>query len=117
MNAVFRASHTFEIDAPALFETLVSRLDEWWGGEVTRFEPFSGGRLEAGDEVGTVKKLQAPERITLEIGETLAMLLLLPAPEGTTLQILHSRFASGAARDTYAPRWDARLARLAKLLA
>ncbi len=115
MNAVFNVSRTFELDAPELFEVLVSRWSEWWGGANVVFEPVVGGRLESGDEVGTVKKIEAPHRLTLELGDTLAILLLQPTPEGSTLQILHSRFQSGVQRDQYGARWEARLVRLASL--
>ena len=116
MNAVFDASYTFPVGASTLFEVLVARVGDWWGGAVTAFEPVAGGRLAIGDERGVVRKVDPPHRLTLELGETLAMLLLSEGAEGTRLQVLHSRFASGPERDEYAARWDARAARIRRSL-
>ncbi|MEM9066889.1 MAG: SRPBCC domain-containing protein [Myxococcota bacterium] len=120
MNAVFNHSQVFAVPAAELFDAMVSRFAEWWGEEAS-LDPSVGGRVlsqvDGEREEGVVKKFEAPMKLSIELGETLAMMILQESPEGTTLQLLHTRFASGDDRDRYAPNWEARLARLATLVA
>ncbi len=115
VNAIFSVSRTFEVAPEVLFDVLVAELGVWWG-PVEVFEARPGGRFQVGDDVGTVKAIEPPQKLMLELGETVAMLVLLPTPEATALQIIHSRFDSGAHRDAEAARWEERIARLVSLV-
>lgn len=121
MNAAIHLTRSFPVPPEVLFAALVERASEWLGGAgvLEAGAPFEAAGPD-GVERGTVRKLEAPAKLTLLFEgppETRAMLVLGGGPAGSELQLIHSGFEDGDARDAHVPRWDERLDRLGAVVA
>ncbi len=116
MNAVVNLSHRFDLPPDALFALLLDPT-AWWDEDATgTLDATVGGAFTSSDECGTVRAMEAAQKLTLELDDdTLVLLVLNAGLDGTELTVLHTRFESGTARDEYLPRWQARITRLAAL--